>query len=197
VHASKIGDLPLFATVGVLAAVWLITVVGLSLTIKPTYRRTFWSAQTGCALAQSCFLDNDDDATRIEIFGFNERQWRAIRARIRQWVLGMYATWQALKPAWLTDAIRAFIPDDFVPAEALRQENARAGGRRSTLRQRMSLALGSNIIGSESDAQALSRIGDENGDGAAKPNQQPGDDGTLAESRQDKIVVVDVESDSI
>jgi hypothetical protein len=183
------------ALVVTLFAVWAIAVVGLSLTIKPAYRRTFWSAQTGSAHAQSYFLDNDDDATRIEIFGFNERQWRAIRARVKQWVLGMYATWQALKPAWLTDAIRAFIPDDFVPAEALRQENARAGGRRSTLRQRMSLALGSNTIGSESDAQAVSPIGDENGDGAAQPNQQPGDDGTHTESRHTEVV--DVESDSL
>jgi hypothetical protein len=179
-----------------LFAVWAIAVIGLSLTIKPAYRRTFWSAQTGCAHAQSYFLDNDDDATRIEIFGFNERQWRAIRARVRQWVLGMYATWQALKPAWLTDAFRALIPDDFVPAEALlRQENARACGRRSTLRQRMSLALGSNTIGSESGAQAVSPIGDGNGDGAAQPNEQLGDNGTLAESRHAEVV--DVESDSL
>jgi hypothetical protein len=194
---GKIDSNTLVALVVTLFAVWAIAVVGLSLTIKPAYRRTFWSARTGCTYAQSCFVDNDDDATRIDIFGFNERQWRAIRARVRQWVLGMYAMWQVLKPAWLTDGIRALIPDDFVPAEALRQENARAGGRRSTLRQRMSLALGSNTIGSESDAQAVSPIGDENGDGAAQPNQQLGDDGTLAEPRQDKIVVVDVESDSI
>jgi hypothetical protein len=42
-HASKIGDLPLFATVGALAAVWLMAVVGLSLTIKRDYRHTFVS----------------------------------------------------------------------------------------------------------------------------------------------------------
>ena len=193
---GKIDPHTLVALVLTLFAVWAIAVVGLSLTIKPAYRRTFWSVRTGSAQAQSYFLDNDDDATRIEIFGFNERQWRAIRARVRQWVLGMYVTWQALKPAWLTDGIRAFIPDDFVPVEALRQENARAGGRRSTLRQRMSLALGSNTIGSESDAQAMSPIGDESGgDGAAQPNQQPGDDGTLADSRHAEVV--DVESESL
>ncbi len=36
-HASKIGDLPLFATVGTLAVIWLGAVVGLSLTIKRDY----------------------------------------------------------------------------------------------------------------------------------------------------------------
>ncbi len=58
VHAAKIGDLPLFATVGSLAAVWLIATVGLSLTIKREYLNTFVSLQTGCAYSQSYFLDN-------------------------------------------------------------------------------------------------------------------------------------------
>ena len=91
-HASKIGDLPLFATVGVLAAVWLITVVGLSLTIKPEYLHTFVSLQTGYAYSQSYFLDHEgDDAKRITIFFMNERHWQAIRDRVRQWVLSAYA----------------------------------------------------------------------------------------------------------
>jgi len=109
--------------------------------------------------------------------------------------------WQALKQAWFTDAIRAHIPDDFVPAETLQQENARAGGRRSTLRQRMSLALGSNTIGSESDAQAISPIGDESGDGAASsalpsPTSSPATMARL-QSTYRHAEVVDVESDSL
>ena len=57
-HASKIGDVPLFATVGALVAVWLVATVGLSLTIKREYLNTFVSLQTGCAYSQSYFLDN-------------------------------------------------------------------------------------------------------------------------------------------
>ncbi len=79
-HASKIGDLPLFATVGALAAVWLIAVVGLSLTIKREYRHTFVSLQTGYADSQSYFVDNQgNDARRVLIFLHNERHWQAIR----------------------------------------------------------------------------------------------------------------------
>ena len=134
-HSSKIGDLPLFATVATLAGALLVAVVGLSLTIKREYLHTFVSLQTGCAYAQSFFLDNEgDDAKRIRIFGMNERQWRAIRDRVRQWVLSMYAVWEALKPTWLTDAVRARIPDSFMPADTLRCQNARApSGRRPTL----------------------------------------------------------------
>ena len=162
---DKIDPHTLIASAVTLFAVWAISVVGLALTIKPKYRRTFWSTQTGCAYVQSHFLDHEGrDATRAQILTFNERQWRAIRDRVRQWVLSMYATWQALTPSWLTDAIRSLIPDDFIPAEALRQDNAQApGGRRQTLanasrRRRVSLALGSNAVQSESDADAAASV---------------------------------------
>ena len=115
-HASKIGDLPLFATVGALAAVWLVAIVGLSLTIKRAYLRTFVSLQTGYADTQSIFLDHQgDDAKRVEIFFCNERHWQAIRDRVRQWVLSAYATWQALMPAFFTADLQARIPDNFMP----------------------------------------------------------------------------------
>ena len=88
----------------------------------------------------------------------------------------MYAAWQALKPAWFNDAVKAQIPDAFIPTEALRRENARARRRRQAV-ARLSFALGA-----ESDADRRSvvgvpspqPIGGEDDDGAAQPNQQPG-----------------------
>ncbi len=135
VHASKIGDLPLFATVGPLAAVWLIAVVGLSLTIKREYLHTFVSLQTGYCDSQSYFLDNHgNDARRVLIFFCNERHWQAIRDRVRQWVLSAYAAWQALMPAFFTEDLQARIPDDFMPAQAVQDLDAQPrNGRRSTL----------------------------------------------------------------
>jgi hypothetical protein len=134
-HASKIGDLPLFATVGALAAVWLVAVVGLSLTIKPKYLHTFASLQTGYSDTQRIFLDHQgDDAKCVEIFLRNDRHWQAIRDRVRQWVLSVYATWQALMPAFFTADLQARIPDDFMPAEAVQELNAQSpDGRRPTL----------------------------------------------------------------
>jgi hypothetical protein len=135
VHASKIGDPPLFAMVGTLAAMWLIAVVGLSLTIKPEYLHTFVSLQTGYADTQSIFHRHQgDDAKRIVIFFMNERHWQAIRDRVRQWVLSAYATWQALTPAFFTADLQARIPDDFMPAQAVQELNAQSrDGRRPTL----------------------------------------------------------------
>jgi hypothetical protein len=139
-HASKIGDLPLFATVGALAAVWLVAMVGLSSTIEHEYLHTFVSLQTGYADTQSYFLDpQGDDAKRAEIFYKNERHWQAIRDRVRQWVLSAYAAWQALMPAFFTADLQARIPDDFMPAQAVQDLDAQSpAGRRPTL-QNMSL----------------------------------------------------------
>jgi hypothetical protein len=134
-HSSKIGDVPLFATVGVLAMAWLVAIVGLSLTIKPKYLHTFVSLQTGYAVTQSYFLDNQgDDAKRINIFFMNERHWHAIRDRVQQWVLSVYATWQALMPAFFTTDLQDRIPDDFMPAQVVQDLNAQSpDGRRPTL----------------------------------------------------------------
>jgi hypothetical protein len=179
--AGKIDLVTLVASVGTLFAVWVLAALGVCLTMKPEYRRTFWSTQTGYAYSQSYFLDNEgNDAKRIEIFGINERHWRAIRDRVGQWVLAMYATWQALKPVWFTDAFKAQIPDAFVPTEALRRENARA---RQAVGARRLRSL-SFAIGAESDADRTSVVAvgvrssqpicGEEFDGAAQPNQQPG-----------------------
>jgi hypothetical protein len=150
---GKVDALTLLATVGTLIAVWTMAVVGLSLTIKREYLHTFWSTQTGYAYSQSTFLDHEgNDAIRINIVVINERHWRSIRERVRQWVLRMYATWEALKPPWFTDARKAAIPDDFMPAESLRSENARApGGRRPSVAEmgvlrRASLAAGWSVL---------------------------------------------------
>ena len=132
--ASKIDDLTLFTMVMALAASWLVAVVGLALTMERKFLRTFVSLQTGYANTQAFFIDNEGDARRILIFLFNERQWRAIRARVRLWVLGMYAAWLALMPAWFTTDLRARIPDEFMPAQVVLDLNAQApGGRRPAL----------------------------------------------------------------
>jgi hypothetical protein len=124
----------------------------LSLTIKPEYLHTFVSLQTGYAYTQSYFLDNQgDDARRVRIFFCNERHWQAIRDRVRQWVLSVYATWQALMPAFFTADLQARIPDDLMPAQVVRDLNAQSpDGRRLTVQnmglvRRMSHAFPTDV----------------------------------------------------
>ncbi len=178
--AGKIDLVTLVASVGILFNMWALAALGVWRTMKPEYRRTFWSTQTGYAYTQGIFLDNDgNDAKRIGIFGMNERHWRAIRDRVRQWVLAMYAAWQALNPLWFTDAVKAQIPDAFIPTETLRRENALARRRRQTIGRLRSLSF---ALGAESDADRTSvvvvptpqSIGGEAGIGVAQLNQQPG-----------------------
>ena len=96
----------------------------------------------------------------------HERQWRSIRDLVRQWVLGAYAIWLQLSPAWLNDALRALIPDDYLPAPVVQQLDAQApGGRRRSIAnmgalQRVSLAFAgaedaSESSGGNSQAAAL------------------------------------------
>ena len=166
-HASKIGDLPLFATVGALAAVWLVATFGLSLTIKREYLHTFVSLQTGYADTQSNFLDHQgDDARRVIIFFMNERHWQAIRDRVRQWVLSVYATWQALMPAFFTADLQARIPDDFMPVQAVQDLNEQSpDGRRPTL-QNMGLVRRMSHAAPVDGASELDR-------GARRPSELP------------------------
>ena len=146
--SSKLDDFTLYASIGMLSAVYTMAFVALLLTMKRPFAYTFFSLQTGCAFSQSHFLDHaGNDARRSNVFFNNERHWRSIRHLVRQWVLGLYATWEALKPAWFTDHVKTCIPDSFMPTEAVQHENARApGGRRLSLEdmgvlRRASLAL--------------------------------------------------------
>jgi hypothetical protein len=134
-HVDKISDFLLFATASTLAMMWLVAGIGLALTIKREYLLTFVSFQTGCAYAESVFHNNEgNESRRVRIFFFNERQWRAIRDHVRQWVLIAYAAWKALMPSWFTTDLQARIPDGFMPTQALHDLNVHApDGRRPTL----------------------------------------------------------------
>jgi hypothetical protein len=149
VHTSKIDDFPLLAIVAMLAVALLVAMVGLSLTIKREYLHTFVSLKTGCAYAQSHFLDNEgNDAKRIKIFFFDEGQWRAIRDRVREWVLSMYVVWKAIAPSWFTTDLQARIPDEFMPTQVVHDLNAQApNGRRRTVQDMGLLRRVSHVAG--------------------------------------------------
>ncbi len=138
----------------------LVAVVGLSLTIKREYLHTFVSLQTGCAYVEGYFLDNEgDDAKRINVLFSNERQWQAIRDRVREWVLSMYAAWRALMPSWFTTDLQARIPDDFMPAQALHDLNTQApNGRRPTVQDMGVLRRASRLDTTADSSHSAGRI---------------------------------------
>jgi hypothetical protein len=125
------------------------------------------SLQTGYTDSQSTFLDHQgDDARRINIFFCNERHWQAIRDRVRQWVLSVYATWQALMPAFFTTDLQARIPDDFMPTQVVQDLNAQSpDGRRPTL-QNMGLVRRMSHFAPVDGVSELER-------GARRPSELP------------------------
>ncbi len=152
--SKKIDDFTLFVSFATLSVVSILAMVGLLLTIKREFLGTFFSLQTGCEFSRSYFLDHTgDDGKRSNVFYMNERHWQSIRALVRAWVQSMHASWKRLAPAWFTADVRARIPDDCMPAEAIEERNA-PGGRRQTLgtiglMRRLSLAPGSPEAGTE------------------------------------------------
>ena len=151
VGEAKLEAATLYAFVGTLTAVSIVSFGVLLLTMERKYVRTFFSAQTGGEFVMSHFLANDgNDELRAEVFYENEELWRPIRPQVQAWLHLCYRTWRRTKPAWFTDALVACIPTDMLPVRDAKRLSAQApGGRRSTvhdadtsLTQRMSVSLG-------------------------------------------------------
>jgi hypothetical protein len=151
VGEAKLEAATLYAFVGTLTAVSIVSFGVLLLTMERKYVRTFCSAQTGKEFAMSLFLDNDgNDELRAHVFWYNQELWRPIRPQVQAWLRSRFKVWKQTKPAWFTDALVACIPTDMLPVRDAKRLSAQApGGRRSTvhdadvsLAQRMSVSLG-------------------------------------------------------
>jgi hypothetical protein len=151
VGEAKLEAATLYAFVGTLTAISLVSFGVLLLTMERKYMRTFVSTHTGGEFVMSHFLDNDgNDELRAHIFYSNQELWRPIRPQVQAWLRSHFKTWRRTKPAWFTDALVACIPTDMLPVRDAQRLSAQApGGRRSTihdadasLTQRMSASLG-------------------------------------------------------
>ena len=151
VGEAKLEAATLYAVVGTLTAVSIVSFGVLLLTMERKYVRTFFSAQTGGEYVMSHFLDNDgNDEQQARVFYTNQELWRPIRPQVQAWLHSRFRTWRRTKPAWFTDALVACIPTDMLPVRDAKRLSAQApGGRRSTvhdadasLTQRMSVSLG-------------------------------------------------------
>ena len=151
VGEAKLEAATLYAFVGTLTAVSIVSFGVLLLTMERKYVRTFFSTQTGGEFTMSHFLDNaGNDELRVLNFYHNQELWRPIRPQVQAWLRSRFRTWRRTKPAWFNDALVACIPTDMLPVRDAKRLSAQApGGRRSTvhdadasLTQRMSVSLG-------------------------------------------------------
>jgi hypothetical protein len=126
--------------------------------IERKYWRTFWSTQRGKDLTMSYFLKGKNDATKFEVMGTSTRHWVSIEKQVKKWVGENWERWGEEKPEWFTDAMKAWVPVEFIPTtgEARRRESVRRasidakaeGGLGGALRASLRRAsIGSGIEG--------------------------------------------------
>ncbi|GMI19237.1 hypothetical protein TeGR_g13668, partial [Tetraparma gracilis] len=100
------------------------------LLMKPAYRRTFFSTQTGYAWVQSYFVSGQTDEVKKRIFEHNKKQWGGIRDDVKAWTVENWERWEEETPAWFGDAWKAGVDDDMIPPESLRKLNGGGSARR-------------------------------------------------------------------
>ena len=112
------------------------------LLMKPAYRSTFFSTQTGYAWVQSYFISGQTDEVKQRIFEHNKKQWASIRDDVKEYTLDNWERWEDEKPAWFNGAFKASVDEDMIPA------GSREGGRRRS-------SLGDILFGGSEAAQVV------------------------------------------
>jgi hypothetical protein len=95
--------------------------------IDRKYWHTFWSTQRSKDMSMAYFLEGENDEIKFLILHFSRHQWVSIEGEIKKWVESNWAKWEEEQPEWFTDARKAQVPVDFIPAkgDARRRESVR------------------------------------------------------------------------
>jgi hypothetical protein len=127
-----------WSIVGLLSGMWLLSSLCFLKLMKKKYRKTFISAETGNEWAMSFFLKGDTDAKRVKPLRINKNKWRKIRPEMKEFVLANWDKWDEERPEFFSDAFKARVDDDMVPAAELKKQKVLGGGqRRSSLSELM------------------------------------------------------------
>jgi hypothetical protein len=119
--------------VGGLSVGWSCFFAAFLMLMKPGYKGTFFSLQTGHAWVKSGFSDGATDIQKSHIHGYNRKLWRSIRGDVKAWTLENWERWEEEKPEWFTDAWKSSVDDDMIPPASLRKLNGASSRRRSSL----------------------------------------------------------------
>ena len=100
---------------------------------------------TGKQLTLNQWGDEDESIKAGAAFGCHESHTASVRDDVKEWVQANWYRWEEEKPEWWTDAMKGSIPNDMLPAPALKEEEKKGGGerRRSSLRDIMAVGGGS------------------------------------------------------
>jgi hypothetical protein len=103
------------------------------LLMKPAYRSTFFSLQSGHAWVKEKFIKGNTDELKAWTLGCNKEQWMSIRDDAKAWTLENWERWEEEQPEWFSDNFKALLDDDMIPAESLMIMNGGSKRRRSSL----------------------------------------------------------------
>lgn len=112
-------DVTIYAFIGTLQAAWALTLVQFVYKIKRAYWKTFISTQSGRQCTMACFLDNDNEATKMVVFRSHEDLWSDIKDEVKEYTLKNWERWEMEKPAWFDDNLKALVPDECIPKAEL------------------------------------------------------------------------------
>ena len=89
--------------------------------------------------------DTDESIKAGAAFNCHESHTASVRDDVKVWVHANWYRWEEEKPAWWTDAMKGSIPNDMLPAPALKEEEKKGGGvrRRSSLGEVLAVTGGS------------------------------------------------------
>ena len=128
--------------------------------IENTYRSTFISLEKGTDYTVKCFKETSEDSIKgFAVFTNSKHHWISIEDEVKAWVEANWERWEEEKPEWFTDALKAQVPVEFIPAtgDARRRESLRRasvdaeaeGGLGGALRasiRRASIGMGEDVV---------------------------------------------------
>jgi hypothetical protein len=115
--------------------------------IERKYWHTFWSTQRGKDLTMSYFVEGKTDEVKFTVFYNSKHHWVSIEDKVRKWVGENWAKWEEEKPEWFTDARKALVPVEFIPAtgDARRIESVRRASVDADAEEGLGKALRASI----------------------------------------------------
>ena len=109
--------LELLTKVSVALGIVLVVLVALFLLLmNKEYHHTFFSLETGGQMTRRVFLEGED-VSKKGVFSLHRSHWWPLKDKVAIWVKEGWATWEEEKPDWFTDAWKAKVPKDMIPAK--------------------------------------------------------------------------------
>jgi hypothetical protein len=105
----------LWTTLLVLLGLFLASILVFILLMDRKYLGTFVSTATGPQSTADKFRSATTDEQRISVLQYHPSYYAAIEGELKALLAENWAEWMVTKPEWLTESVKATIPDELLP----------------------------------------------------------------------------------